>query len=266
MRKFGVAVLAAAIVGSVWADGVEYKLDKPADWVPNGKVKWVGEKKNIMEVTGSAMLVSAKKFNIDPKKLIELEADVKMISGKPATTYFGFRVIGKDGKYIHASSVNAVPGGETVLVKAVKPGDKSITVKANNKWKKSSIAYVVINAKKDLSDLPNTSFIGHNITDVKNEGANMVVTFKRAFNLAAPAGTAVRMHHDGGYMYAGGIKYIGADSGMVEFKGKVRGMVKSGMTGSGWAPGTVKAELIMLVNWGVAGSVTQIKDVEMEIK
>lgn len=266
MKKLGIFMMAAVFAGSIFADGIEFKLDKPSDWVANSKVKWVGAKKDIMEVTGSAMLISTKKFDIDPKKLIELEADVKMISGKPGTTYFGFRVIDKQGRYIPASAVNAVPGSETVLAKAVKPGDTVITIKANPKWKKTSIAYAVINVKKDLSDLPNYSFIGNNLTDVKQEGDNMVLTFKKGFKLAAPAGTSVRLHYEGGYMYAGGYKYIGADSGKVEFKGKVTGQLKSGMASHGWAPGTVKAEIIFLVNWGSAGSVTQISDVEMEIK
>lgn len=266
MKNFSIAFLAAAVCCGVFAGEIEFKLDKPSDWHKNNKVKWVGEKKDIMQVTGSAMLISTKKYDIDPKKITELEADIKMISGKPATTYLGFRLIDKNGRYISASAVNAIYGSDTVLVKAVKPTDTTITVKANPKWKKSSIYSVVIRTKKDFSDLPNYAAIGHNITNVKKVGNNMEVTLAKPFKASVPAGTAVRIHSDGGYMYTGGYKYIGADSGKVELKGKATGRSKHGMYASSWAPGAVKAEIILLVNWGVQGSVTQVKDVEMEIK
>ena len=55
----------------------------------------------------------------------------------------------------------------------------------------------------------------------------------------------------------------------IEFKGIAKGFSKYNMGPSIFAPGTAKAQVIMLVNWKWSykqKSVTQIKDVELEIK
>ena len=49
------------------------------------------------------------------------------------------------------------------------------------------------------------------------------------------------------------------------FTGSAKGTLKSGFSNVKFAPGAVKAEIIMLVNWNQKGS-TEIKDISMDIK
>ena len=66
-------------------------------------------------------------------------------------------------------------------------------------------------------------------------------------------------------MYTGGNCKTKADD-FTKLKGKARGRTKFGMYGHAWAPGAVKARVIMLVSWGKYKETTQIKDVKLEIK
>ena len=77
-----------------------------------------------------------------------------MLSGESAPFYVGFKLFDKNGKEISAHFVNARVGSETTVAKPVKAGDKVMIVKANPLWKSGFYA-VALNAKKDLSDLPN---------------------------------------------------------------------------------------------------------------
>ena len=161
--------------------------------------------------------------------------------------------------------VNARIGSETTVVKAVKPGDKVMTVKANPQWKAGTYA-VALNAKKDLSDLPSYDML--QIAKFTPKGDVIEIELKSPAPKAVPAGTVVRAHYGGGYMYTAGYKVMKAGES-VELKGTARGAAKHSMTSGVWAPGAVKAQIILLVNWkwGVKDKmVAQIKDVELEIK
>ena len=264
MKKFFAAVVSvAALSGSLFADGVEYKLEKPADWKNTGSLKWVGKDKDTMEVTGVAMLSSTKLFDVDPNKRYKLEADVKMISGGPAITYFGFEAYDKNGVAIPAAAVNVRLKSETPLVAAAKAGSTKLLLKDNPNWNPAGIYAVALNAKANLSDLPNRDLLV--VSAIKKVGSHIEVTLKQPLTKEIAAGTIVRAHLGGGYMYAGGWKNIAAGQ-KVEFKGFAKGHAAYGMGTAAWAPGTAKARVIMLVNWNNPKSVVQIDDVELEIE
>ena len=264
MKKFFAAVVSvAALSGSLFADGVEFKLEKPADWKNTGSLKWVGKDKDTMEVSGIAMLSSTKLFDVDVNKKYKLEADVKMISGGPAITYFGFEAYDKDGVAIPAAAVNARLKSETPVVANAKIGSKTLLLKDNPNWNPVGIYAVALNAKENLSDLPNRDLLV--VTGIKKVGSHIEVTLKEPLAKAVAAGTIVRAHLGGGYMYSGGWKNITAGQ-KVEFKGVAKGLATYGMGSVSWAPGTAKARVIMLVNWNNPKSVVQIDDVELEIE
>lgn len=266
MKKFLLSAAAAFIAGgALYAGEAEFKFDKAADWKSSTPIKWVGKESKTIEVTGPATLLSAKKFDIDHKKYYKLEADVKQISGTSIPVCVGFKVFDKNDKEIFAYMVNARIGSETTVVKAVKPGDKVMIVKANPQWKAGTYA-VALNAKKDLSDLP--SYDTLLISNITPKGQELEIQLKAPAPKAVPAGTVVRAHYGGGYMYTAGYKVMKAGES-VELKGTARGAAKHSMTSGCWAPGAVKAQVILLVNWkwGVKEKlVAQIKDVELEIK
>ena len=265
MKRLNAVLLAAALMGGAGLFAESFVLDKPEDWkVTNGKITVVGENKNILEIKGSAMLTSTREFPVDPTKVYELEAQAKLVSAASAPCYLGFCVYDKEGRAMGAYTVNAGIGTESTLAREVKVGDKTILVKATPKWTKRNFQVVVWGAKKDLSDLPNFNFIGY-VTAMQPAGENVEVTLKAPAKAAVPAGTSVRIHSEGGYMYTGGYCMPKTDD-FTKLKGKAKGRAKAGMYGSAWAPGAAKARVIMLVNWGKYKETTQIKDVKLEIK
>ena len=265
MKKLNAVLLAAALMGGAGLFAETFVLDKPADWkASGGSVKWVGEKQDIMEVKGSVMLTSTKEFPVDVNKVYEVEAQAKLVSAEPGPFYLGFIIFDKNGRQIPAYAVNACSGTETTLAREVKVGDKTLLVKAHPKWTNGPWFSVVRDVKSDLSDLPNYNFIG-DVTGMQQNGENVEVTLKVPAKAAVPAGTAVRLHTQGGYMYTGGNCKTKADD-FTKLKGKAKGRTKFGMYGHAWAPGAVKARVIMLVSWGKYKETTQIKDVKLEIK
>ena len=265
MKKIGAALLAAALLGTSGLFAETFQFGNPADWkVANGKITMVGENKDIMEIKGSAMLTSVKEFTVDPTKVYELEAYAKLISTVSGPCYLGFSVYDKEGRQMGAVTVNADKGTESVLAREVKPGDKTILVKATPKWTKRPSTAVVWGVKEDLSDLPNFNLIGF-ITGMQPAGENVEVALRAPAKAAVPAGTSVRIHREGGYMYTGGYCMPKTDD-FTKLKGKAKGRTKFGMYSGAWAPGAVKARVIMLVNWGKYEETTQIKGVKLEIK
>ena len=78
----------------------------------------------------------------------------------------------------------------------------------------------------------------------------------------------IRGHSAGGYMYTAGAKTLQPGQS-AEFKGAAKGISKYGMGTAMFAPGTAKAQIIILVNWKwdcKQKPVSQVKDVELEIK
>ena len=264
MKKiFAAVVSAAALSGSLFADGVEFKLDKPSDWNISGNVTWVGEKKDVIQAKGGVFLTSKKLFDVDAKKKYKLEADAKMISGGPAFVYVGFIPCDKNGADISAVSVNAVGKSETAVAVAGKVGDTKLILNSNPNWNVQFIYAAALNAKADYSDLPSKDLL--EISAVKNVDGKIELTLKKPLAKAVAAGTVVRAHRGGGYMYTAGFKKL-ADGESFEFKGVAQGMLKSEMRTAQWAPGTAKAKVVLLINWGAPKAVSQVKDIELEIE
>lgn len=264
MNKLFLSVVSAALLcGSLCADEIEFKLEKPADWNKNSSVKWVGPEKDVMEVKGSAFLSSSKLFDVNVNKKYKLEVDGKVISGGPAWIYVGFQPYTKDGRAIPCEAVNLRVGSETTVLMAAKKGSTKLILKNNPAWKTPGIVAVALNAKKNYADLPNFNFLLCKACKIVN--GNVEVTLKAPLKADIAAGTPVRGHCSGGYMYAAGFKKL-ANGQSFEFKGTVKGAVKTGMGRRAWAPGAAKARVIILVNWGNRNAVAQIKDVELEIE
>ena len=266
MKKMWISAIAALLAGGVLGAGeLEFKLEKPADWKSSTPVKWIGKEKDVMEITGPTTLLSVKKFDIDVNKIYKLEADVKQIAGGPIPVCIGFKLFDKNDKEITSFMVNARQNSETTVLKSVKPGDKVMILKANPLWKKNVYA-IALNAKKDLSDLPNYDILTP--AKITFKGQEIEVQLKAPVAKAIPAGTIVRAHSGGGYMYTAGFKMLN-NGQEVEFKGIAKGVNKSGMTGDRWAPGAAKAQVLLLVNWKWGSkdkAVAHVKDVELEIK
>lgn len=264
MNKFFAAVIsAAALSGFLAADEMEFKLNKASDWSKHHAVTWIGEKKDVIQAKGGAFLMSTRLFDVDVAKKYTLKAEAKLISGGPAPTYVGFLPHTKDGRPIHCETVNILTGSETTVAAGAEKGATKLILKATPQWKRRGVVAIALNAKKDYSDLPN-----FNILLCKSYGIvkdTVEVTLRKPLAADIAAGTPVRGHVSGGYMYTAGFRQL-ADGQSFEFKGSARGRLKTSTGRTSWGPGAEKARIVLLINWGKRDAVAQIKNVELKIE
>lgn len=258
----GSAVMLAA--GTLAAQTIE--LNKAADWTKNPAII---EKDGMLIAEKSVMFISAKTFDIDPDKTYTLTLSVKdnLTDKDPKDkpwVLFGFMVTDKNGRTIMPPNMSVAAGTETVLAADAKKGSKTILVKDASKWKPAGHFYVCANAKADLSDLPNFTFVGTGIAKIEKKGDAWEVTLVNPVPADFKEETALRVHVGGGYIYTGGNIY--ADNNWKVMTGSIKGMSKSGWFNNIWPKSTVKAKVIILANWNNKKAELQFKDLSITIK
>ena len=150
---------------------------------------------------GSTKVVSPKRFTIDPNKYYVASAWVKAVGEKPSYALLGFSHP-RDGKgrMILARHVNAIPDTFTELTEAAKKGDTSIKIKDGTKWIARKNRVAAFNAKADNSDLPNYD-VSLGVKSVEKKNDYWEVVFFSPLTKGYSAGTQVREHFMGGYVY-----------------------------------------------------------------
>ena len=232
-----------------------------ADW--KFPKKQVTQANGVITVTGRASLLSKAKFDVDPSKTYTLKAMAKSAGAESPTFFFGFNQYDKDGKPIYCFATSVVPGTDTELTAPAKKGDTGIKVKDGSKWKIGGARGFVYNSDPSYSDLPNRNLVRCPIKEAKKEGDTWTLTLAKPLTADLATGTKIRQHSEGGYMYTG--KFGTLTGEWKTFTGSAKGILKSGFSNVKFAPGTVKAEIIMLVNWNQKGA-TEIKDISLDIK
>ena len=174
-----------------------------------GMAKELSGKIKYEQLDGKLAGVVDNKKNIVTTRLIPVEAGKKYIlSGTfkslgeaPSKVFFGFICYDKNKRQIHPLHSNIILDSVTSLASASKKGDKTLVLKANDKWKKGGYA-VAFNVKDDFSDLPNREIV-YKIIKVVPKGADMELQLSAPVKKAYPAGTKVRMHTGscGRYLY-----------------------------------------------------------------
>ena len=76
-----------------------------------------------------------------------------------------------------------------------------------------------------------------------------------------PAGTKVRLHANGGYQYVSIFDLT--DTNWKSTRGTVKGMVKTGMGGRMWTPGTAFANIVIFTN---NNTPIQFRNIKLEVK
>jgi len=259
----GAAALMA--VGSLAAQTTTF--NKVADWK---KSKMLSEADGMLKVScvsSMAMLIGSKKIDIDPAKTYTLKFTVCApdAAAKPFSwTLGGFMVYDKTGRPINCINCSILPNTQTEVTADAKKGDSVLIVKDASKIRKSPYYGIVAGAKKDLSDLPNRNLIGSGIKEIAKDGDSWKVTLVKPLLKDVKAGTSIRVHSAGGYLYTAGTKYVGKN--WVTFSGKIKGIRKGVWAGNVWPAGAAKAEFIILANWNKQKTPVQIKDVSLTIE
>ena len=255
----GAAVLMA--VGTLAAQ--EQTFNTAADWDKNPAVS---EADGVLTVKNRVMLSSSRKFKVDPTKTytLKLSARAQNASDNDSSRVLaGFLPYDKNGKMILSLHVNIIPGTLTEVVADAARGDKSLRVKDGSKFQKGYMT-IVADAREDLSDLPNYNIVAMRISDVVKKDDGWEVILQNPLLKAVKAGTLVREHAMGGYLYTGGTKEVKSD--WVKMSGSIKGMSKSGYFARIWPAGTDQAQVIILSNWKNKKLDTQYKDVTLSVK
>ena len=182
----------------------------------------------------------------------------------PYTPKWKGLVYDKNGRPINCINCATLVNTQTEVVADAKKGDTVLVVKDASKFKKSPYYSIVAGAKQDLSDLPNRNIIASGIKDFAKDGESWKITLTKPLLKDVKAGTSVRVHSAGGYLYTAGVKYVGKD--WVTMSGKIKGIRKGVWSGSVWPAGTAKADVIILANWNKQKTPVQIKDVSLTIE
>ena len=214
-------------------------------------------------VKGRFML-TAVKFTVDPEKTYttQVEASAKHPDGKSSWILVGYDVFNKDGKQITSSHVGALKGTLTTVAEDAPKGSTVVKLKDGSKYRKAA-AVLAFDAKEDFSDLPNFD-VSPAIKDIANKGDVWEITLSSPLKKDIKAGTAVREHGQGGYLY---VASIGAKEASIAKSGAVKGIATSGWGGGKWPAGTATARFLILVDWAnVPNMETLFKTITLTVK
>jgi hypothetical protein len=204
MKKFIVFACMCAALVSVAAE-VVFDGGKAAAW----NTKRLTDGNGVVTGTLGYLVVKSKEMvPVEAGKKYVVSGEFRLVNppAKAPKIYFGFYPCNADGKEI--SYLHATIASKNILtvVKDVKAGDTSITLKGLPQWAPSQYCYVAFNAKEDKSDLPN--FDVSPALDWKNMKKNADgsydIPMKKPFAKAYAAGTSARLHQAGAsFVYAG---------------------------------------------------------------
>lgn len=217
--------------------------------------------------TKRVLLHSKKPITLDPTKKYTWTMTVGASDNeKPSLVLYGFSPATENGRAIAAVNIQTCAGTFTEVIEAAKKGDKTIKVKDASKWTNSASAAVAINAKEDYSDLPNFKVFISAVESKVKDGDAWVITFKKPLNMAIPAGTFIRQHMQGGYLYVSSRTIPNGKSATV--KHTVTGQAPQGLYNihKGFMPAMKKAYIVILVDWTNSQATVNIKDAKLTIE
>jgi hypothetical protein len=203
MGSLLVAALSLGIVNAAVIEEIKVSAEGAKKFTKAPKIIELDGKKVFATTPKSYPVYSLKKkIKVDPAKKYKVSAKVKQLGENPALVYIGFIPYDAKGRVIDPKcGSNNTKGSLTALTAPIAKGATTLTVKDASKWKKGNHHYVALNAKEDMSDIPNFELAGV-ITKIEKTGDVYTISFKTPLGKAYPAGTTVRQHRSGGtYIY-----------------------------------------------------------------
>ncbi|MBR2364693.1 MAG: hypothetical protein IKA79_05790 [Lentisphaeria bacterium] len=258
MKKSLILALGAMFSLTVLCAAEIAEFPEKADWRDSPNLKTLPDDVLLL---AKGVVTSTEMIKTDPAKTTILSGEFRCPEpGKKVRVYFAFKPADAKKDSITAYHVNIVPGTDTELTAPVKKGDMTILVKDGSKFRAGT--KVVFNTKEDYSDLPNKEVSHGNFkTAEKLPDGTWKITLTLKMHKDYPAGTKVRLHANGGYQYVSIIDL--ADTNWKSTKGTVKGMVKKGMGGRMWTPGTAYANIVIFTN---GKAPIQFRNIKLEVK
>ena len=124
---------------------------------------------------------------------------VKNVGDVKTRIFLGYAPYTKEGKIINQCN-NPYKSGKILKVVSAATGSNTITVDSEPEWTKN--CYLVLDAKEDLSDFPNHSFVDGTIQDVKKiDNDHFEILFSKPNKKEIKVGTRVRVQSPVGSTY-----------------------------------------------------------------
>ena len=160
------------------------------------------------EVSKQSFKATGKRTNIIPSKKIyttnnTLSASVKIknIGEVPTTLYIGYELYNKDCNRLDVRNYLHQKTNKILNVISSSAGSNRIIVDSCTDWIKNGV--IALNAKEDMSDIPNCSIVDGKIVEVRQlENGQAEIELDKPLKTAIERGTNVRIHRTGGgYIY-----------------------------------------------------------------
>ena len=135
-----------------------------------------------------------------------LSVKVKNTGKETTKLYVGYRIYAKNRKELTPANYPYKDTSKILTVISSEEGANKIIVDSLSEWKKKN--YLAVNAKEDMSDIPECSFADGTIVDVKEiEDGHAEITLDKPLMKVLEKGTKVRVHGaNGSYIYMNIVK------------------------------------------------------------
>lgn len=255
---------AAALVAVNTLTAETLPLNKAADWWTRNKSVTDGD--GVIKVNGQTAMFG-KLFTIDPNKSYTIKYEVSAPGNtdkKGSLVMGGFYVYDKDGKFLSCVHCCVRPQTFTSVTADAKKGSNVVMVKDASKFAVHPSIAMIADAKEDLSDLPNRNVVASGIKKVEKKGDVWQVTFSNKLLRDVKAGTAIRLHNHGGYIYTAGTKQVGKD--WITMSGTIKGIKKGSWGPDTWPAGAAKAQFVICSDWNNLKNELQYKNITLTIE
>ena len=268
MKKIIASIIAAAAVVPAFAAPETIDLMNKDLWQHKYMMRTPEE--GVMRIAGMHCIALKGSAKLDPAKKYTVRGKVRLAKDSPVTGIdIGYFMIDKTGRTMPLNNFYPVKDSYAVLTAPVKAGDKSFTVKAEapKVWRAVPGWSAMFQAQKDLSDLPNEKTTPNLAKVVKNADGTQTVTLKYPVKYDFPAGTSVRLCTGYSiYFHVKKMKPITEE--WQDFSAVITGeqLPAGAPKGDKFPAGVDSIRLFVMVNWLTKGSVTEFKDLVMEIE
>ena len=241
-------------------------LGKVSAWNQSRKIKAAPD--GSLLAAKEPVLLTSQFFPVDPDKTYTLQLTVSTDKGS-SRVLAGFEGFLSPGLPIGPRCVKAVPGSFAMLLEDAPKGSKSIKIPAEEKDTEKILPrshyFLIANAKKDFSDLPNFNRVAGNLERIDKDGNILTLTFKTPLSRTLKKGTPVRLHQDGAYMYSAGIRYATPEKAVM--KGSVKGFAEPGTFDyHQWPVKSKLGRVVLLINWTNQNVETRISDIKLTVE
>lgn len=261
IRNFVCGTAAACFALSLNA-GVIAELNSPGNWRNTYAFNPASEGGLI--VKGSNKYPAKNVLPFNPEKSYRFSLKIRRAPGSaPSQFYMIFEPATEEGRTIAMNHVATIRNSGGTLVEDAKAGSTSVKIKPDmaRNWVVVGGWVVAFDAADDKSDLPNSKIspVMKKI-DAGTDGT-ITVTFISPLRVDAKAGSRVRIHAGGSYIYVGQMRETPVE--WTEISGTAKG-ISENWSNSSFPVGTSGIRPVILANWGAKDTAIEIKDVVVE--